>query len=63
MKLNPNKTGVALGALMGLWHLVWGLFVAMGLASVIMDFIYGIHFLNNPFFLEQNNINIPISQD
>lgn len=47
--LDPNKTGLALGALIALWHFVWGLFVAFGFAQWILDFVYSIHFLNNPF--------------
>lgn len=49
MKLNPQKTGLVVGAFLGLWHFVWGLLVAMGLTEALLDFIYGIHFLNNPF--------------
>lgn len=49
MKLNPHKTALVVGAFAGLWHFVWGLLVAGGLTSQILDFVYGIHFLNNPF--------------
>ncbi len=53
---NPNKTGLALGGLMGLWHFVWGLFVAFGIAQMLIDFIYSIHFLNNPFIVNSFNV-------
>lgn len=56
MKLNPHSTAIAVGAFAGLWHFVWGLLVAGGLASLILDFIYGIHFLNNPFIVQPFNI-------
>ena len=56
MKLNPNQVGLSLGALIGLWHLVWGLFVALGLASLILDWIYSLHFLNNPFSVQPFDI-------
>lgn len=52
MKLNPNKTGLVVGAFLGLFHLIWGLIVAIGLAGAILDFVYGIHFLNNPFTVQ-----------
>lgn len=56
MKLNPKKTALSVGVFAGLWHFVWGLFVAFGLAQVLLDFIYGIHFLNNPFIVQPFNI-------
>ena len=30
--INPNKTGLTVGALFGAWHLTWSLLVALGLA-------------------------------
>lgn len=54
--MNPNKTGLALGGLMGLWHLVWGLFVAFGIAQLLLDWIYSLHFLNNPFTVRSFNV-------
>jgi hypothetical protein len=52
MKLNPGKTALTVGVFAGLWHVVWGLLIAGGLASQLLDFIYGIHFLNNPFVVQ-----------
>ena len=50
-QLAPNITGLALGAAMAVFHFVWGLLVAFGFAQAIVDFIYSIHFLNNPFMI------------
>lgn len=52
MKLNPNHVGLTLGAAISIWHFVWGLLVAGGLATVLIEFIYNIHFLNNPFTVQ-----------
>lgn len=49
MKLNPHKTGLALGAFAGLIHLLWAIFVALGFAQTLIGFILSIHFLNNPY--------------
>lgn len=49
--MDSNKTGLALGALMSLAHLVWAVVVALGIAQGYMDWIYSIHFLNNPFIV------------
>lgn len=45
MKVSPVRVGVSLGALIGLWHLVWSGLVAMGLAKPLLDFMLWIHFI------------------
>ncbi len=49
--LNPNKTGLIVGVFFGIVHLVWAVFVALGFAQAIMDWIYGLHFMSNPFYI------------
>lgn len=51
MKLNANKVGLALGGFAALWHAFWSGLVAMGLAQGLLDFVYSIHFLSNPFMV------------
>lgn len=48
-QLNPNTIGLIVGSFVGFMHLLWALLVMLGLAQLILDFVYGIHFLNNPF--------------
>ena len=38
-----------MGSFVGLIHLVQGILIALGFAQPLMDFIYNIHSLNNPF--------------
>ena len=38
-----------LGSFLGIFHLLWAILVAVGFAQPLLDFIYKIHFLNNPF--------------
>lgn len=45
MKLSPVRVGVSLGALIGLWHLVWSSLVAIGMAKPLLDFMLWIHFI------------------
>lgn len=51
MKLQEKQVALAAGVFIGGWHLVWSLLIAGGWAQVLLDFIYGIHMLNNPFIV------------
>ncbi len=48
-KLSEHQTGLALGAFFGLMHVAWALVVSLGFAQTWLDFIFGLHFLENPF--------------
>lgn len=52
MKLNPSKIALVVGAFAGLGHTVWGLLVALNLATPLLDWIFGLHFLNNPYSVQ-----------
>ena len=43
--IEPHKTGLALGALVGGFHLVWALLVLFGWAQAILNFIFMLHML------------------
>lgn len=47
--LDEHTVGLVVGATAGLWHLVWAILVFLGFAQALLDWIYGIHFLDNPF--------------
>lgn len=47
--ISGHKVGLVLGSTFGLWHLMWAILVALGLAQPILDFIFQLHFLNNPY--------------
>jgi len=50
--INPNKAALAVGALMGAWHLIWSLLVAVGLAQPLLDFLFWIHFIKPVYVVE-----------
>lgn len=49
MKLNPSKVALTLGVLFGGFHLGWSVLVALNLAQGLLDFIFGLHMLANPY--------------
>ena len=54
--LDPVRTGIALGVMMGLWHLSWSLLVAVGWAQRIVDFVFWMHFLKSPYIVQPFNV-------
>ncbi len=47
--LNPHGVGLAVGGVLGIWHLLWGGMVMLGMGQTLLDWVYWLHFLNNPF--------------
>jgi len=47
--MNKSKVGMALGLLFSFAHLVWVILVLIGGAQYLLNKIYAVHFLNNPF--------------
>ena len=58
--LNNHKVGLALGSLLGTWHVLWSAFVSVGFAKPLMDFIYGLHFLSNPVMMQEFSIGTAV---
>lgn len=50
-KLKNNTVGLILGTFTGGLHLIWAMIVLLGFAQKVIDWIYWLHFLNNPFLV------------
>lgn len=45
MRLEPGKTALAFGLVLGIWHICWAALVGAGLAKPLLDFLLRLHFL------------------
>ncbi len=50
-RLNANMVGMVLGTVFGGAHLGWALLVAGGYAQGLLDWIFSLHFLDNPYIV------------
>jgi hypothetical protein len=44
--INPVKAALAVGIVLGLYHLMWVTLVALGLAKPFMDWVLRLHFIS-----------------
>lgn len=59
--LNPKKTGLAVGKLLGGVHLVWSLLVALGSAQALVDFSLWAHMVSLPVVVKPFDISAAIA--
>ena len=48
-ELNTDKIALIVGTFVGLIHFVWVMMIASGYGQVWLNFIFYLHFLNNPY--------------
>ena len=52
---NAHKVGLAIGAMLGLWHFCWTLLVALGLAQPLLNLVMLMH------MIQPTNVIMPFS--
>lgn len=55
--INKNKAGLVVGLSVALWHLIWSLLVAFGVAQEIINWIFRLHFIQPPYTITAFSIS------
>lgn len=50
--IRPHAVGLAFGGMLGCFHLVWSVLVAVGLAQPFLDFIFNLHMIRPPYVVQ-----------
>ncbi len=56
-KLDVGTVAFVVGLFTGGIHLLWSLMVMLGWGQTYLDWIFGLHFLNNPFTVAAFNMS------
>ena len=59
--LNPTKTGLALGGLVGGVHLVWSILIAFGWAQTLVNFSQWAHMVSVPVVVKTFDLSAAIT--
>ncbi|MEK7144302.1 MAG: hypothetical protein AAB794_00350 [Patescibacteria group bacterium] len=59
--LNPRKTGLAFGKLLGAVHFVWAILVALGWAQTLVNFSQWAHMVSMPVVVGAFNLSAAIT--
>lgn len=49
MKLKTQKVALSVGLFLGGWHVLWSVLILIGLAQPLLDFVFWMHMIANPY--------------
>ncbi len=58
--MSPNRAGLVVGAILGGWHLLWALLVALGWAQIVVDFLFWIHMIKPIYVIQPFDLGLAI---
>ena len=61
MQLTKTSAGLTIGILLAFVHLLWSILVVTGVAQVVMDWIFKLHMLSNPFQVQAFDIGTALA--
>ena len=56
--MHIKKSGLVFGSFLAFWHFVWGLLVLTGLAQPLLNLIFNLHMIANPFQVLPFNLGL-----
>lgn len=48
-EMNTQKVAMVFGILLSGWHLLWSLLILAGIAQPLLDFVFWMHMIANPY--------------
>ncbi len=59
--LRPQSLGLVFGLFFALWHFCWAVMVWLGVAQLLLDFVFKLHMITPPFKVADFNIGTALA--